>query len=83
VLTAGVDAIDLKAPAAVPAKKIFAAGGVRGGEDLLALADCGISGALVAAVLHERRTGRARSPRSIPARRRRSGGLVSRRRTDA
>ncbi len=43
----------------VPAKKIFAAGGVRGGEDLLALADCGISGVLVATALHERRIGRA------------------------
>lgn len=42
-----------------PAKKIFAAGGVRGGEDLLALADCGISGVLVATALHERRIGRA------------------------
>jgi len=41
-----------------PAKKIFAAGGVRGGEDLLALADCGISGVLVATALHERRIGR-------------------------
>ena len=43
----------------VPAKKIFAAGGVRGGEDLLALADCGTSGVLVATALHERRIGRA------------------------
>lgn len=42
-----------------PAKKIFAAGGVRGGEDLLALADCGSSGVLVATALHERRIGRA------------------------
>jgi len=42
----------------IPAKKIFAAGGVRGGEDLLALADCGISGVLVATALHERRIGR-------------------------
>ncbi len=42
-----------------PAKKILAAGGVRGGEDLLALADCGISGVLVATALHERRIGRA------------------------
>jgi phosphoribosylformimino-5-aminoimidazole carboxamide ribotide isomerase len=45
--------------AEAPAKKIFAAGGVRGGEDLLALADCGISGVLVATALHERRIGRA------------------------
>jgi phosphoribosylformimino-5-aminoimidazole carboxamide ribotide isomerase len=44
--------------AEAPAKKIFAAGGVRGGEDLLALADCGISGVLVATALHERRIGR-------------------------
>ncbi len=43
----------------VPDKKIFAAGGVRGGEDLLALADCGTSGVLVATALHERRIGRA------------------------
>jgi phosphoribosylformimino-5-aminoimidazole carboxamide ribotide isomerase len=42
----------------VPSKKIFAAGGVRGGEDLLALADCGISGVLVATALHERRISR-------------------------
>jgi phosphoribosylformimino-5-aminoimidazole carboxamide ribotide isomerase len=42
-----------------PAKKIFAAGGVRGGEDLLALADCGTSGVLVATALHEQRIGRA------------------------
>ncbi len=42
-----------------PDKKIFAAGGVRGGEDLLALADCGISGVLVATALHERRIGEA------------------------
>ena len=43
----------------VPDKKIFAAGGVRGGEDLSALADCGIAGVLVATALHERRIGRA------------------------
>jgi phosphoribosylformimino-5-aminoimidazole carboxamide ribotide isomerase len=43
----------------LPDKTIFAAGGVRGGEDLLALADCGISGVLVATALHERRIGRA------------------------
>jgi phosphoribosylformimino-5-aminoimidazole carboxamide ribotide isomerase len=42
-----------------PGKKIFAAGGVRGGEDLLALADCGTSGVLVATALHERRIGRS------------------------
>lgn len=43
----------------LPDKKIFAAGGVRGGEDLSALADCGIAGVLVATALHERRIGRA------------------------
>ncbi len=43
----------------VPDKKIFAAGGVRGGEDLLALAGCGTRGVLVATALHERRIGRA------------------------
>jgi phosphoribosylformimino-5-aminoimidazole carboxamide ribotide isomerase len=45
--------------AEAPAKKIFAAGGVRGGEDLLALADCDVSGVLVATALHERKIGRA------------------------
>lgn len=39
-------------------REIFAAGGVRGGEDLLELARRGISGALVASALHERRIGR-------------------------
>jgi phosphoribosylformimino-5-aminoimidazole carboxamide ribotide isomerase len=42
-----------------PAKQIFAAGGVRGGEDLLELASFGISGVLVATALHERRIGPA------------------------
>ena len=41
----------------IPAKQIFAAGGVRGGEDLLALAGAGISGVLVATALHEQRIG--------------------------
>jgi len=45
--------------AEAPSRKIFAAGGVRGGEDLLALADCGVSGVLVATALHERKIGRA------------------------
>jgi phosphoribosylformimino-5-aminoimidazole carboxamide ribotide isomerase len=40
-------------------RRIFAAGGVRGGEDLLALLRGGASGALVATALHERRIGRA------------------------
>jgi phosphoribosylformimino-5-aminoimidazole carboxamide ribotide isomerase len=40
-------------------RDIFAAGGVRGGEDLLELARRGISGVLVASALHERRIGRA------------------------
>lgn len=42
-----------------PAKRVFAAGGVRGGEDLLELAACGISGVLVATALHEQRIGAA------------------------
>jgi phosphoribosylformimino-5-aminoimidazole carboxamide ribotide isomerase len=40
-------------------RQIFAAGGVRGGEDLLELARRGISGVLVASALHDRRIGRA------------------------
>jgi phosphoribosylformimino-5-aminoimidazole carboxamide ribotide isomerase len=43
--------------AELPAKQIFAAGGVRGGEDLLELASAGISGVLVATALHEQRIG--------------------------
>jgi phosphoribosylformimino-5-aminoimidazole carboxamide ribotide isomerase len=39
-------------------RDIFAAGGVRGGEDLLELARRGIGGVLVASALHERRIGR-------------------------
>lgn len=39
-------------------RDIFAAGGVRGGEDLIELARRGVSGALVASALHERRIGR-------------------------
>jgi phosphoribosylformimino-5-aminoimidazole carboxamide ribotide isomerase len=42
-----------------PTKQIFAAGGVRGGEDLFELASGGISGVLVATALHERRIGSA------------------------
>lgn len=42
-----------------PAKQVFAAGGVRGGEDLLELANGGITGVLVATALHERRIGSA------------------------
>ncbi|MGH6927819.1 MAG: HisA/HisF-related TIM barrel protein, partial [Dongiaceae bacterium] len=45
--------------AIAPGKQIFAAGGVRGGEDLLELANGGISGVLVATALHERRIGSA------------------------
>jgi phosphoribosylformimino-5-aminoimidazole carboxamide ribotide isomerase len=45
--------------AEAPARQIFAAGGVRGGEDLSELASLGISGALVATALHERRIGPA------------------------
>lgn len=40
-------------------RQIFAAGGVRGGEDLLELAQRGIEGVLVASALHDRRIGRA------------------------
>ncbi len=39
----------------VPGRKIFAAGGVRGGEDLIDLIRLGIAGVLVATALHERR----------------------------
>lgn len=38
-------------------RQIFAAGGVRGGEDLLELDRRGVSGALVATALHDRRIG--------------------------
>lgn len=38
-------------------RQIFAAGGVRGGEDLLELARRGINGVLVASALHDRRIG--------------------------
>ena len=40
-------------------RQIFAAGGVRGGEDLLELARRGVSGVLVATALHDQRIGRA------------------------
>jgi phosphoribosylformimino-5-aminoimidazole carboxamide ribotide isomerase len=40
-------------------RRIFAAGGVRGGEDLLELARRGTAGVLVATALHDRRIGRA------------------------
>lgn len=39
-------------------RKIFAAGGVRGGEDLFELARLGVGGVLVASALHEQRIGR-------------------------
>lgn len=42
-----------------PGRQIFAAGGVRGGEDLQELMQRSISGVLVATALHERRIGRA------------------------
>lgn len=42
----------------VPAKKLFAAGGVRGGEDLIELNRRGISGVLVASALHAERIGK-------------------------
>ena len=41
------------------ARKIYAAGGVRGGADLIALRARGVSGALVATALHEGRLSRA------------------------
>jgi phosphoribosylformimino-5-aminoimidazole carboxamide ribotide isomerase len=51
-------------------RQIFAAGGVRGGEDLRDLARRGIDGVLVASALHDRRIGRAEiaavAPRPIP-----------------
>jgi len=40
--------------ARAPAKRLYAAGGVRAAEDLLALARAGIAGALVASCLHNR-----------------------------
>ena len=40
-------------------RKIYVAGGVRGGADLVALAERGVSGVLVATALHEGRLGRA------------------------
>jgi phosphoribosylformimino-5-aminoimidazole carboxamide ribotide isomerase len=50
-----------------PARQIFAAGGVRGGEDLSELASLGISGVLVATALHERRIGAAEIAAASPA----------------
>jgi phosphoribosylformimino-5-aminoimidazole carboxamide ribotide isomerase len=41
-----------------PTKKLFAAGGVRGGEDLIELNRRGISGVLVASALHAGRIGK-------------------------
>jgi phosphoribosylformimino-5-aminoimidazole carboxamide ribotide isomerase len=38
-----------------PSKRVYAAGGVRGADDLVALAQAGISGALVATCLHNGR----------------------------
>jgi phosphoribosylformimino-5-aminoimidazole carboxamide ribotide isomerase len=42
-----------------PARRIYAAGGVRNAADLAALAHAGIAGALVATALHDGRLGRA------------------------
>jgi phosphoribosylformimino-5-aminoimidazole carboxamide ribotide isomerase len=42
-----------------PGRQIFAAGGVRGGEDLLELAGRRLGGVLIATALHDRRIGRA------------------------
>ncbi len=39
--------------ARAPAKRVYAAGGVRGIDDLIALANAGIAGALVASCLHD------------------------------
>lgn len=50
--------------AAGPERRIWAAGGVRGLEDLLCLRDRGIAGALVATALHDARLGRAELARS-------------------
>ncbi|MFM9842174.1 MAG: HisA/HisF-related TIM barrel protein [Dongiaceae bacterium] len=49
-----LDQLRMKAPA----KKLFAAGGVRGGEDLVELNRRGISGVLVASALHAGRIGK-------------------------
>jgi phosphoribosylformimino-5-aminoimidazole carboxamide ribotide isomerase len=46
------------------ARQVFAAGGVRGGEDLLELARQGVSGVLVASALHDRRIGPAEIERA-------------------
>lgn len=50
--------------AAGPERRIWAAGGVRGLEDLLHLRDRGMAGALVATALHDGRLGRAELARS-------------------
>lgn len=50
--------------AAGPERRIWAAGGVRGLEDLLCLRDREIAGALVATALHDGRLGRAELARS-------------------
>jgi phosphoribosylformimino-5-aminoimidazole carboxamide ribotide isomerase len=50
-----------------PAQHIFAAGGVRGGEDLSELASLGISGVLVATALHDRRIGPAEIAAVMPS----------------
>lgn len=50
-----------------PTRQIFAAGGVRGGEDLSELASLGISGVLVATALHEQRIGPAEIAAVMPS----------------
>lgn len=42
-----------------PGKRLYAAGGVRGADDLRALVELGCAGALVASALHDGRLGRA------------------------
>jgi phosphoribosylformimino-5-aminoimidazole carboxamide ribotide isomerase len=49
------------------ARQIFAAGGVRGGEDLSELASLAVSGVLVATALHERRIGPAEIAAVMPS----------------
>lgn len=52
---AALDAVAARARAAGRAPALIAAGGVRGPEDLEALADAGIAGVLVASALHDGR----------------------------
>jgi phosphoribosylformimino-5-aminoimidazole carboxamide ribotide isomerase len=72
---AGPDLARLSAiRAAAPAKKIYAAGGVRDGADLIALHKAGMAGALVATSLHDGRLSgpeikRLTGPRMAPTER--------------